>query len=66
MSTGTALVQWVTPAVFKPSCISSTPRELLFIYLFIFWWDWVLNAGLHACKAGALPLEQQHLQSILL
>jgi hypothetical protein len=21
-----------------------------------FWWDWDLNLGLHACKAGALPL----------
>jgi hypothetical protein len=23
----------------------------------VFWWDWGLNSGLRACKAGALPLE---------
>jgi hypothetical protein len=34
------------------------------IYLTIFfWWDWRLNLGLCASKAGALPLEP-HLQSI--
>jgi hypothetical protein len=27
----------------------------LLIYLFI-WWDWSLNSGLQAYKAGALPL----------
>jgi hypothetical protein len=29
-----------------------------------FWWDWVLNLGLYACKTGALLLEP-NCQSIL-
>jgi hypothetical protein len=33
-----------------------------FIYLFIYWWDWSLNSGLHAYKPGTLLLEL-HLQS---
>jgi hypothetical protein len=32
---------------------------------FLFWWDCSLNSGLHACKAGTLPLDAA-LQSILL
>jgi hypothetical protein len=32
---------------------------------FFFWWEWGLNSGIHACKAGALPLKS-HIQFILL
>jgi hypothetical protein len=33
---------------------------LSFVFLcFFFWWDWSLNSGLWACKAGILPLEPQ-------
>jgi hypothetical protein len=35
-----------------------------FFCLFI-WWDWGLNSGFHACKAGS-PVLKPHLQSILL
>jgi hypothetical protein len=34
-------------------------------FFFFFWWDWSLNSGICAWKAGALPLEP-HFQSILL
>jgi hypothetical protein len=30
-----------------------------FLVLF-FWWDWGLNSGLQACKAGALLLKSHH------
>jgi hypothetical protein len=33
--------------------------------IFVFWWEWGLNSGLCACKAGTLLLEP-HLQSTLL
>jgi hypothetical protein len=26
----------------------------------LFWWDWSLNSGFHACKAGILLLEPHH------
>jgi hypothetical protein len=32
--------------------------------IFFFLWAWGLKSGLHACKAGTLPLKS-HLQSIL-
>jgi hypothetical protein len=43
---------------------------LFSLFLFSFWWDWGLQSGFSACKAGghktgALPLEP-HLQSVLL
>jgi hypothetical protein len=34
-----------------------------FFFFFFFLWDWSLNSGLSACKAGTLLLEP-HLQSI--
>jgi hypothetical protein len=30
-----------------------------FFFFFFFWWDYGLNSGLHAYKAGAIPLEPQ-------
>jgi hypothetical protein len=42
------------------------PGTLGMGYVFsILGWDWDLNLGLQACKAGTLPLET-HFQSILL
>jgi hypothetical protein len=40
--------------------VSFEEQKLLFMYLL---WDWGLNARLHACKAGVLPLEP-HLRFI--
>jgi hypothetical protein len=33
------------------------------IFLLLFFWEWGLNTGFHACKVGTLPLEQ-YFQSI--
>jgi hypothetical protein len=46
-------------------CIDVNFAFIYFMYLFIylFWWEWGLNSGLHGCKAGVLPLES-HLQSV--
>jgi hypothetical protein len=34
----------------------------VFFHPSFFWWDWGLNLGFDACKAGTVPLEP-HLQS---
>jgi hypothetical protein len=38
--------------------------QSVFLVNLFFWWEWDLNTGLWACKAGAIPLEP-YLQSIL-
>jgi hypothetical protein len=32
-------------------------RTSVYLFIFIFWWDWGLKSGLHTCKAGTLPPE---------
>jgi hypothetical protein len=30
---------------------------MLWVWFWVFWWDWGLNSGLYSCKAGTLLLD---------
>jgi hypothetical protein len=42
----------------KTLCLNG-PLCLFYIYflIYLFWWEWDLNLGLHSCKANTLQLE---------
>jgi hypothetical protein len=63
------LQRWSDPAMLtkvqEDSIVTVWLRAIYLSLHLFFWWDWGLNSGLCAGKAGALLLEP-HLQSILL
>jgi hypothetical protein len=51
------------------STLLCRPHRVLFFiafWFFLCWWDWSLNSGFEACKAGALLLESHHFALVIL
>jgi hypothetical protein len=64
------LLNLLDPVLSTAKCLCvlvslSEGRDVIVVFLFIFWWDWGLNSGLHACRASPpvhFALEMEVLQ----